>query len=247
MVAIEKKLLNLFALFNWSALYRPFSLDGSAYWPEGKAAGLERFEPTFYIHHIRLFIHCGSVPSNFERDIAWGRCWRFLPGVPKPAKDNFCMRDLILQPALLSVPGDRGLIKFRQFKDLPGSPAPSEGMRDISKCEACGEWSPETDYDDGVCRACGSRDGSSEHVMLSSRAPDELQLINGWGEHIDLPETTELKKREAWLIFDPMEEKPQIVNNVSFWGLFHRLISGPPDDSVNGKIATDQKLNYTPH
>jgi hypothetical protein len=68
MHAVEKKLLSLFDVMNWSALYHPFSLNIDSIFPSAK--GGYCFQPSFYVPCVRLFVHYGDdVRHGLESQI----------------------------------------------------------------------------------------------------------------------------------------------------------------------------------
>lgn len=135
------------------------------------------------------------------------------------------MADLILQPALLSIPQGGG-VTFKQFKDLPGEPSSWSGLHDVTRCEVCNEWSPQPEHS-CHCRACGARGRHSKWIMLSSGEPGELQLVNGAGEYIKIPE--DRRDRSTLVIYDPIDG-PKPVSYVTIRALFARLLAGPPSE-----------------
>jgi hypothetical protein len=128
------------------------------------------------------------------------------------------MRDLILQPALLHIT-NADAVRFIQFSLMPGAPVSDDSMLNLSKCEVCGEWSPQATLGARLCRACGKRRGGRESVSLCTG----MALMNGWAEVIEIREQGDFGEP----FFFTGDGSLEPMDCGSFLGLFNRVVSGP--------------------
>jgi hypothetical protein len=207
---IEQQLLTVFDLLDWTALYQPFVI----------CLRTGEIAPTFYIPPINLFVHYGDDAESLSTMICWGEGSRFLPNCPNPPEgDTLQIRELIKQPAMISL-DRKGLGKFDQFRDMPGSP--TSGMILIESCKACREWSPQPSFSRHLCRCCCKRGAGEESLFLCVRKG--VELTNMHGESMAVPAKNSMHVAGNYLL-TAMDE-PIALPRLNIWVAFERLVAG---------------------